>query len=182
VALISRRAPGRCRELRCPRLALQVFCDHSKYAVPLSEEGARHLLYSLHRFYSIEDTLTASSLYAVYGLRPVLQDPTSCAAVIAGCLMHPDSVKALIIARALVPALQKVLEETKLPPLPADPAARGRDRPRAWLDECLRRIERRVPRIPLEGVSVDWAVKWRAENQVVEQVGTGPQPEMAQAS
>jgi hypothetical protein len=99
---------GRCVELDCPILALKVFGNHSKYSIPLSLEGARHLLYSLHLRHSIEDTITASALYGVYRLLPVSKDPTSSAILTYACLSHPNE-KSLAIAKALIPGLKRYL-------------------------------------------------------------------------
>jgi hypothetical protein len=77
---------GRCEELTCPRLALQVFGDHSKYVLSLSLPAARHLLHSLHSDHPVQYTIAASALYKVYGLRPVSTDLISCALLASACL------------------------------------------------------------------------------------------------
>jgi hypothetical protein len=76
----------RCEELTCPRLALQVFGDHSKYALPLSLPAARHLLHSLHSKHPVQYTIAASALYRVYNLPPVSTDLVSCSLLASACL------------------------------------------------------------------------------------------------
>jgi hypothetical protein len=134
---------GRCTELDCPTLALKVFGNYSKYGMPLSLEGARHLLYSLHLRYSIEETLTASALYGVYRLLPVSKDPTSSAILTYACLSHPNE-KSLAIAKALIPGLKRYIA---LVPQHSIPQSHGFDVLPAHLKQSLHRIKLKLAEV-----------------------------------
>lgn len=100
---------GRCEELSCPLLALQVFGNYSKYNVPLTLAGARQLMHSLHAS-PIENAITVSALYNVYNITPVAQDLPSCSMLMAACYRHglKDSLK---IGNAFVPYLEQLLAQ-----------------------------------------------------------------------
>jgi hypothetical protein len=133
----------RCEELACPRLALQVFGDHSKYALPLSLPAARHLLHSLHSKHPVQCAIAASALYRLYDLPPVSTDLVSCSLLTSACLkaamqgagadsnvkdgelgegtaaLDPTKVAKMVqksaetVGLALVPALKTMLKTTR---------------------------------------------------------------------
>ncbi|KAL0071153.1 hypothetical protein AAF712_001713 [Marasmius tenuissimus] len=160
---------ARCDNLKCPNLALQVFGNHAKYALPLTLPAARHLLYSLNAHGSLPDVLTASALYHVYNLPPVAEDVTSCALVLNAALKNAQSVPeatpttgedeagttsatpsapkhrsaSLQIARGLLPSLQTLLDKSK---------------PRSWA----------VPRTGQEKDKIIVKAKGKGKNKKVE--------------
>ena len=104
-------ALGRCEELRCPQLALQVFSDHPKYGFDLSSPtAARHLLHSLHIQHPLSSSITLVALYKLYDLPPISQDLVTCSLLTSAC--YNDNTQAsLVVAKSLVPELKKLLQE-----------------------------------------------------------------------
>ncbi|KAG7095513.1 hypothetical protein E1B28_006251 [Marasmius oreades] len=157
---------ARCESLRCPKLALQVFGDHAKFALPLSLPAARRLLHSLHAN-SLSDVLTASALYHVYSLPPVAEDLPSCALVLRAALktyrapspkpqtetgdtaFSSENTASITskqrsatsqVVRGLIPSLRNLLEKSK---------------PGSWA----------VPRAPQEKTKVIVTVKGHGKNR-----------------
>ncbi|KAF9269545.1 hypothetical protein L218DRAFT_915752 [Marasmius fiardii PR-910] len=161
---------ARCESLKCPNLALKVFGDHAKYALPLSLPAARRLLHSLHAN-PLSDVLTASALYNVYNLPPVAEDLPSCALLLRASLkaahhaspsappvrdgeaaplsentlsISPKGRPAMLqVVRGLIPSLKNLLEKSK---------------PGSWT----------VPRTPQEKTKVIVTVKGKGKNRKVE--------------
>ncbi|KAL0581647.1 hypothetical protein V5O48_000348 [Marasmius crinis-equi] len=163
---------ARCDNLKCPTLALKVFGDHAKYAVPLPLPAARHLLFSLNAHSSLSDVLMAAALYHVYNLPPVAEDVTSCAIVLNATLKNaqnapspvqkaeeagtaapssnastPSPTKqrsaSLQIARGLLPSLHTLLDKSE---------------PRSWA----------VPRTGQEKTKIVVTVKGKGKKKKVE--------------
>jgi len=162
----SKAFVARCDELHCPDLALKVFGDHSKYSLPLSQAGARHLLFSLHARYPLSDTITASEFWRVYNLKPVHDDPVSCAILASACLMdarnHPqDQAQAPAsqsrnLGMAMLDQLKTLLPD-KLPPKKLN------DLPRIWLEKALGRIDRMIDSME-NSEELEWVRTWRTNN------------------
>jgi hypothetical protein len=102
---------GRCEELGAQSLALQVFGNYARFNVSLDLVSGRQLLHSLSRAFPIEDVMTASALFNLYGIPPVSQDLVSCSIIVQACLRH-NSPHSNAIAEALIPHLRQLKEKT----------------------------------------------------------------------
>lgn len=149
---------GRCEELNCAGLALQVFGNHPKYGFNLSSyTGALQLLHSLHIAHPLEDTITASALFKVYNHPPISSSLPACAMLVYACLKHRTDDRAKAVADALLPALRRLCSDT--PPgearEPAGPLMRARfdQKPKIWMRGALKRIERILKK---EGKGYRW--------------------------
>ncbi|KAF8327994.1 hypothetical protein F5887DRAFT_1009452 [Amanita rubescens] len=128
----------RCEQLSCPLLALDVFGNYAKYNLKLTLPGARQLLHSLHVEHSIDKVIAASALYS-----------------------H-NSKDSLQVARALVPHLERMMGETKPSSENSTPPAKNVDRPQAWLQWTLKRIDKALA---VENKSrAEWLRDWRLRN------------------
>lgn len=101
----------RCEELQAQPLALEVFGNYAKYNVALDVASGRQLLHSLSRAFPIEDVMTASAFFNLYGLPPVSQDLVSCSIIVQACL-HNNSPHSNAIAEALISHLRQLKEKT----------------------------------------------------------------------
>ncbi|KAH6908822.1 hypothetical protein BKA70DRAFT_1188665 [Coprinopsis sp. MPI-PUGE-AT-0042] len=101
----------RCKELGAQPLALQVFGNYAKYNASLDLASGRQLLHSRSRAFPIEDVMTASALFNLYGIPPVSQDLVSCSIIVQACLRH-NSPHSNAIAEALIPHLRQLKEKT----------------------------------------------------------------------
>ncbi|KAG6330243.1 hypothetical protein ID866_8845 [Astraeus odoratus] len=132
----------RCDELKCPLLALKVFGDHSKYGFGMSSLPAgRQLLQSLYYKYPLENTMTAASLFGIYGLPPVASDLTSCAMLYAACVRSKDP-NAQVVAKSLRRDLTRQIAQTEEVREPTDRLVRAQHptKPTLWLSKAVRRI------------------------------------------
>ena len=104
---------GRCQELQCQQVALDVFGNFAKYGVPLDIEAARWLLHSIYIQRPLEDVLIVTALYPIYKLPPVSEDLVSASLLAAACYNSgtPESIKA---ADALQPKIQAMLGKIQL--------------------------------------------------------------------
>ena len=121
----------RCDTLRCSHLALKVFGDRSKYGLDLDLTAARLAMHALAKHRTLEETVAFAALYSLYLLPSVSSDVYSCAFVLRACLARstrppPEGTgaddaerakldmkraHALAVARALLPGLEKALQE-----------------------------------------------------------------------
>ena len=134
---------GRCEELKCPLLALKIFGDHTKYGFGITSLSAgRQLLHSLYDKYPLENTITAASLFGVYGLPSVASDLTSTAMLYASCVRSKDP-HAQVVAQNLKRQFTKQiaqLEEVKEPTERLVRAQHGM-KPTIWLAKAIRQIK-----------------------------------------
>lgn len=154
---------GRCEELHCPTVALQVFANHSKYGVDLpSEQAARQLLHSLHNEQPLQESITLSALLAVYKLPPVSDDLVSCAMLTSACF-KANTPQSITVAKALVPSLQGLLANANPAEwkYPTDPHARNQNKHLTWLTWTLTKIEKALSK---QKQPSDWLRKWREES------------------
>ncbi|OCH91122.1 hypothetical protein OBBRIDRAFT_812332 [Obba rivulosa] len=152
----------RCEELDCPKLALQVFGNHPKYAMDLSSvKAARHLLHALHQKYPLEDTMLLVALWNVYKLPPIASDLVSCALLMSTCFKH-GSKESLLIANEMLPYLQKLLGEAE-PWTLRYPESRIQqpEKEKAWLTWTLTKIEKALGK---QGVEHSWLTQWRQDS------------------
>ena len=161
--MTSVASTGRCEELHCPTLALQVFADHSKYGIDLPHaQAARQLLHSLHNEQPLQESITLSALLAAYKLPPVSEDLVSCAMLTSACF-KASTPESLAVANALVPALQGLL--AKADPAswtyPTDPAVRNTSKHLTWLTWTLTKIEKALAK---QNQPVDWLRTWREQS------------------
>ncbi|KAI0350336.1 hypothetical protein OH77DRAFT_1081209 [Trametes cingulata] len=149
----------RCAELHCPQLALKVFGDHSKYGLDLTLDAARPVLHSLHLHHPLQETITLAALFSVYKLPPVSSDLVCSSLLLTACFKHA-SEESLAVARAFVPSLQQLLENTQ----PASMALRDEDhgkpadKEKRWLAWTLKKVEKALQRQELD---VSWLRQWR---------------------
>jgi len=150
----------RCDELKCPDLALDVFCDHSKYRFPLSSiTAARLLMHSLHLKQPLASSVTLMALYPAYNLPPVSTDLVSCTMLATACL-NQENEQSKVLADALVPSIKRLLEST--PPTPrSKPVRYSEDREPAWLARTLAKIEGVLEE---QGRDHKWLHEWRERN------------------
>ncbi|KAI6017140.1 hypothetical protein EDC04DRAFT_2576883 [Pisolithus marmoratus] len=133
----------RCEELKCPLLALKVFGDHTKYGFGLNSLPAgRQLLHSLYRKFPLETTMTAASLFGIYGLPAVGSDFTSCAMLYAACVRSRDP-HAQVVANNLKAQLTKQIVQTEEVKEPKDRLLRAQHhiKPTLWLAQAIRQIK-----------------------------------------
>jgi len=155
----------RCEQLQCPLLALQVFSNRQQYGLDLSTlTAARQLLHSLHLAHSLPDIITLTALFKVYNLPPISTDLISCAMLTSACFKH-STPESLTIARAMVPHLKKLVEDSdpKEMVLPEDRIERAKVKERAWVAWTLTKIEKALKNDEASGPA-DWLMKWREES------------------
>ena len=131
---------GRCEELRCGTLALEVYGDFAQYNLPLTLPAARRLLHSVHRG-PIQNVMTASALFGVYKLPAAAQDYVSCAFVVEACLRH-NSEDSVAIAQALLPHLRQLQKTTKVDK--EDTV----NRENVWVQKSMENIEKHLKNPP----------------------------------
>lgn len=148
-------SPGRCEQLSCPLLALDVFGNYAKYNLKLTLPGARQLLHSLHLEHPIDRVIAASALYSVYSLIPIAQDLVSCSMLVSACFKH-NSEDSLIVARSLLPHLHDMLSQTKPSPV------KSVDKSQAWLQWTLKKIDKAVS--VQNNSRAEWLRDWRLQN------------------
>ncbi|KAJ7597270.1 hypothetical protein C8J56DRAFT_851366 [Mycena floridula] len=153
----------RCEELHCPLLALKAFGDYPKYGVNLTLRGAQQLLHSLHMEYPIENVMTASALYHVYGLPPIANDLVSCSLLMAAC-WKTNSPESLAIAQQLGPHLRHLLQQQDPSTMTVsnNPVERAKDKPRVWAKWCLKKIDKALAHGGTQRAK--WLMEWRAES------------------
>jgi hypothetical protein len=150
-------APGRCDELKCSDLALNVFCDHSRYRFPLSSiTAARLLMHSLHLKQPLASSVTLMALYPAYNLPPVSTDLVSCTMLATACL-NQENEQSKVLAEALVPSIKRLLQNTPPTP-PSKPVRYSEDREPAWLARTLAKIEEVLEK---QGRDHKWLREWR---------------------
>ena len=147
--------PGRCEQLSCPLLALDVFGDYAKYNLKLTLPGARQLLHSLHLEHPMDRVIAATALYSVYSLTPIARDLVSCSMLVSACFKH-NSEDSLIVARSLLPHLHDMLSQTKPSP------AKSVDKSQAWLQWTLKKIDKAVS--VQNNSRAEWLRDWRLRN------------------
>lgn len=126
---------GRCQELQCQQVALDVFGNFAKYDVPLDIEAARWLLHSVYIKRPLEDVLIVTALYPVYKLPPISMDLVSASLLAAACYNAgtPESIKA---ADALQPNIQAMIKTVQLRRAP-DHETRKLNK---WVSWALRKV------------------------------------------
>lgn len=78
---------GRCEELKCPDLALDVFANRPKYGMDLASPTiGRRLLHALHAHHPLSASVTLGALYGLYRLPSLASDPIACALLLTACL------------------------------------------------------------------------------------------------
>ena len=155
---------GRCEELKCPKLALKVFGDHSKYGLGLSSlSAARHMLHSLYSKYPLSDSMTVAALFGVYKLPPVSSDPAACSMLYAACLKD-KSANARVAGNALFEELKKHVQYKPPVRAPKESVIRARysEKPNIWLLDALRTIEKVHKKT---GKEWKWLRYWTTERE-----------------
>lgn len=138
-----------------------MFGNYAKYNLKLTQPGARQLLHSLHVEHPIDKVIAASALYSVYSLTPIAHDLVSCSMLVSACFKH-NSKDSLKVARALVPHLKRMMGETAPPSQNPTPTAKNVERPQAWLQWTLKRIDKALV---VENKSrAEWLRDWRLRN------------------
>ena len=148
---------GRCDELECSDLALDVFSNHPKYGFPLTSVGvARELMHSLHLKHPLTSSVTLMALYPVYNLPPFSSDLVSSTMLTAACLGQ-ESKESKILVGALLPSIKSLLNKT--PPIPpSKPIRYSEDREPFWLARTLAKIEETLEK---QGRDYRWLHEWR---------------------
>lgn len=161
IRVCSQRIPGRCEELHCSDLALQVFSNHSKYGLPLNSiSAARQLMHSLHVEHPLSSSMTLVALYKIYNLPPVSTDLVSAAMLTSACF-KANSKQSNIVANALVPSLKNMILESPPIPLPPKGAERAQNKETAWLARTLFKIEKALEK---QNVDYQWLRDWRTQS------------------
>ena len=142
--------PGRCEQLGCQPLALEVFGNYAKYSIILTPNAGRWLIHSIHVLHPLKDLLTAASLFSVYNIS-LAEDLVSASMFTAACLKH-DTPQSRAVANFLLPKLKTMVEEKKLTTPVSDVEMK---RQLKWVDWSLKKINKFVkkssgePLIPL---------------------------------
>jgi hypothetical protein len=118
---------GRCEELACPQLSLDVFGNFSKYSLKLNLPAARQLLHSTYRHDTVQSTMAAAALFSAHRLPAPTKDAVCTALLMRACYDHglKDAAtgegelepvqrqhEALVVARSLTGTLKGILEHT----------------------------------------------------------------------
>jgi hypothetical protein len=148
---------GRCDELECPDLALDVFGNHSKYGFPLASVAvARQLMHSLHLKHPLASSVTLMALYPAYNLPPISTDLVSSTMLATACLSQ-ESKQSKVLMDVLLPSIKHLLKSTPPTP-PSKPIRHSEDRERFWLARTLAKIEEALQK---QGRDYQWLHEWR---------------------
>ena len=141
---------GRCEQLRCQALALEVFGNYAKYNITLTPTAGRWLIHSVHVLHPLKDLLIAASLFSVYNIS-LAEDLVSASMFTAACFKH-DTPQSRALANHLLPKIKTMVEEKKLTTPVSDVEMK---RQLKWVDWSLRKINKFVkkssgePLVPL---------------------------------
>lgn len=144
---------GRCEQLGCQPLALEVFGNYAKYSITLTPNAGRWLIHSIHVLHPLKDLLTAASLFSVYNIS-LAEDLVSASMFTAACFKH-DTPQSRAVANFLLPKLKTMVEEKKLTMPVSDVTDVEMKRQLKWVDWSLRKINKFVkkssgePLVPL---------------------------------
>jgi len=130
-------ATGRCVELRCPELALNVFSNRSAYRMDLTLPATRHLLYALYEERQFSNIVVLVALFPLYNLPALTSDPISCALLLSACLREANSSgsePALTIAETFLSPFKQLLSQTPPMPIPVDA---NRFPERRWMKDAM---------------------------------------------
>jgi hypothetical protein len=150
-------ATGRCVELRCPELALNVFSNRSAYRVDLTLPGARHLLYALYEERQFSNIVVLVALFPLYNIPALTSDPISCALLLSACLREANSSgsePALTIAETFLSPFKQLLSQTPPMPIPADA---NRFPERRWMKDAMLSI---LDSLVAQGHEAGWIRDW----------------------
>ena len=141
---------GRCEQLGCQALALEVFGNYAKYNISLTPNAGRWLIHSVHVVHPLKDLLIAASLFPVYNIS-LAEDLVSVSMFTAACFKH-DTPQSKALAYFLLPKIKTMVEEKKLTTRVSDVEM---NRQLKWVDWSLRKINKFVrkssgePLVPL---------------------------------
>lgn len=154
---IQQNTQGRCDELACSDLALDVFANHSKYGFPLASIAvARQLMHSLHLKHPLASSVTLMALYPAYNLPPVSTDLVSSTMLATACLNH-ESKQSKVLVDVLIPSVKRLLQDA--PPIPpSKPIRYSEDREPVWLARTLAKIEEALKQ---QSQDFQWLHEWR---------------------
>jgi hypothetical protein len=116
-------ATGRCVELNCPELALNVFSNRPAYRMDLTLAAARHLLYALHEKRQLSNIVILATLFPHYDLPALSSDPISCALLVSACLREANSSgsePAWTVGETFLSPLKQLLSQTSPMPVPVE--------------------------------------------------------------
>ena len=142
---------GRCEQLGCQALALEVFGNYAKYNLTLTPNAGRWLIHSIHVLHPLEDLLVAASLFSIYNIS-LAEDLVSASMFTAACFKH-DTPQSRALANFLLPKIKMMLEEKKKLTTPVRDVEIKRQL--KWVDWSLRKINKFVkksagePLVPL---------------------------------
>ena len=139
VDFLTLTPPGRCEQLGCQHLALEVFGNYAKYNITLTPNAGRWLIHSIHVLHPLEDLLIAASLFSIYNLS-LAEDLVSASMVTAACFKH-DTAHSRAVANSLVPGIKKMVVERRLTTPVSDVE---KNRQLKWVDWSLKKINRFV--------------------------------------
>ena len=141
---------GRCEQLGCQALALDVFGNYAKYNITLTPNAGRWLIHSIHVLHPLKDLLIAASLFSVYNIS-LAEDLVSASMFTAACFKH-DTPQSRAAANVLLPKIKTMVEEKKLTMPVSDVEMK---RQLKWVDWSLKKINKFVkkssgePPVPL---------------------------------
>ena len=104
--------PGRCEQLGCQPLALEVFGNYAKYSIILTPNAGRWLIHSIHVLHPLKDLLTAASLFSVYNIS-LAEDLVSASMFTAACFKH-DTPQSRAVANFLLLKIKTMAEKKRL--------------------------------------------------------------------
>lgn len=152
---------GRCEQLGCQPLALEVFGNYAKYNVALTPNAGRWLIHSIHVLYPLKDLLIAASLFSIYNIL-LTEDLVSASMFAAACFKH-DTPQSRAVANLLLPEIKRMVEEKEKKLTLTMPVSGGDDverkRQLKWVDWSLMKINKFVKKASGEPLVVLPAVK-----------------------
>ena len=140
---------GRCEQLGCQPVALEVFGNYAKYNITLTPNAGRWLIHSVHVLHPLTDLLIAAALFPVYNIS-LTEDLVSASMFTAACFKH-DTPQSRALANFLLPKIKTMVEEKKLTTPVSDVEMK---RQLKWVDWSLKKINKFVkksgePLVPL---------------------------------
>lgn len=109
--------------------------------------------------------MTTVAFLDIYKLKPVSEDLFSCSMVISACLKH-KSKKALEVAEALTPHMERLVRASKPIKVAGDARLRAQDMSKSWLRWTLQEIDKRF--LTIKGTRLDWLVALRVRSKHIQ--------------
>ena len=153
---------GRCVELRCLELALNVFSNRPAYRMDLTLTAARQLLYDFHELRQFSNMVILAALFPRYNLPALSSDPISCALFLSACLREANisgSEPAWTVAETFLPSFRKLLSQTLPMPVPVED---NRFLENRWMKDAMLSV---LHSLVVRGDEARWVKDWCHQSQ-----------------